>query len=75
MSSNFHQYTPKYNGQIMLHGKAVCVMPIAKQASPEIRYVCVSDDWNRVMLPMKRGQENTDYINASYIDVSVCKNT
>nr|XP_039263036.1 uncharacterized protein LOC120339059 isoform X1 [Styela clava] len=25
-------------------------------------------DWNRVMLPIKRGQENTDYINASYID-------
>ncbi|XP_076811797.1 uncharacterized protein LOC143458809 [Clavelina lepadiformis] len=25
-------------------------------------------DWNRVILPIKRGVENTDYINASYID-------
>ncbi|MGH0147530.1 UNVERIFIED_CONTAM: hypothetical protein FKN15_043844 [Acipenser sinensis] len=27
-------------------------------------------DFNRVILSMKRGQENTDYINASFIDVS-----
>ncbi|XP_023393145.1 receptor-type tyrosine-protein phosphatase epsilon [Pteropus vampyrus] len=27
-------------------------------------------DFNRVILPMKRGQEYTDYINASFIDVS-----
>ena len=29
-----------------------------------------SDDFNRVMLSVKRGQEFTDYINASFIDVS-----
>jgi len=35
------------------------------------RYFCVSpDDFNRVILPVKRGQEFTDYINASFIDVS-----
>lgn len=27
------------------------------------------DDFNRVILSMKRGQEYTDYINASFIDV------
>lgn len=29
-----------------------------------------ADDFNRVILSMKRGQEYTDYINASFIDVS-----
>lgn len=29
------------------------------------------DDFNRVILSMKRGQEFTDYINASFIDVSI----
>lgn len=29
------------------------------------------DDFNRVILSMKRGQEYTDYINASFIDVSI----
>lgn len=28
------------------------------------------DDFNRVILSMRRGQEFTDYINASFIDVS-----
>lgn len=28
------------------------------------------DDFNRVILSVKRGQEFTDYINASFIDVS-----
>lgn len=32
--------------------------------------VPVSDDFNRVILSMRRGQEFTDYINASFIDVS-----
>lgn len=31
---------------------------------------CFADDFNRVILSMKRGQEYTDYINASFIDVS-----
>ena len=31
---------------------------------------CLADDFNRVILSMKRGQEYTDYINASFIDVS-----
>ena len=31
---------------------------------------CFTDDFNRVILSMKRGQEYTDYINASFIDVS-----
>lgn len=31
---------------------------------------CLADDFNRVILSMKRGQEHTDYINASFIDVS-----
>lgn len=30
----------------------------------------ISDDFNRVILSMRRGQEFTDYINASFIDVS-----
>lgn len=29
------------------------------------------DDFNRVILSMKRGQEYTDYINASFIDVCI----
>lgn len=29
-----------------------------------------ADDFNRVILSVKRGQEFTDYINASFIDVS-----
>lgn len=29
------------------------------------------DDFNRVILSVKRGQEFTDYINASFIDVSI----
>lgn len=28
------------------------------------------DEFNRVIIPVKRGEENTDYINASFIDVS-----
>lgn len=32
--------------------------------------ICFADDFNRVILSMKRGQEYTDYINASFIDVS-----
>jgi receptor-type tyrosine-protein phosphatase epsilon len=32
--------------------------------------VVFPDDFNRVILPVKRGQEFTDYINASFIDVS-----
>lgn len=31
----------------------------------------VSDDNNRVVLPLKPGQERTDYINASIIEVSL----
>lgn len=30
-----------------------------------------SDEFNRVIIPVKRGEENTDYVNASFIDVSV----
>lgn len=33
-------------------------------------YICIPDDFNRVILSMRRGQEFTDYINASFIDVS-----
>ena len=29
-----------------------------------------TDDFNRVILKRKPGEENSDYINASYIDVS-----
>lgn len=32
--------------------------------------VSIPDDFNRVILSMRRGQEFTDYINASFIDVS-----
>lgn len=32
---------------------------------------CVSDEFNRVIIPVKRGEENTDYVNASFIDVSL----
>lgn len=32
-----------------------------------------TDEFNRVIIPVKRGEENTDYVNASFIDVSaVC---
>lgn len=39
-------------------------------ASPSPRTCRPADDFNRVILSMKRGQEYTDYINASFIDVS-----
>ncbi|XP_026579171.1 receptor-type tyrosine-protein phosphatase alpha [Pseudonaja textilis] len=29
-----------------------------------------TDEFNRVIIPVKRGEENTDYVNASFIDVS-----
>lgn len=29
-----------------------------------------ADEFNRVIIPVKRGEENTDYVNASFIDVS-----
>lgn len=32
-------------------------------------FLC-ADDFNRVILSVRRGQEFTDYINASFIDVS-----
>lgn len=32
--------------------------------------VLVADEFNRVIIPVKRGEENTDYVNASFIDVS-----
>lgn len=45
------------------------------QLAKEIIDLCVCfffpDDFNRVILSMKRGQEYTDYINASFIDVSI----
>ena len=31
--------------------------------------VVSSDEFNRVIIPVKRGEENTDYVNASFIDV------
>lgn len=34
-------------------------------------FVSVSDEFNRVIIPVKRGEENTDYVNASFIDVSL----
>ena len=33
--------------------------------------VVPTDEFNRVIIPVKRGEENTDYVNASFIDVSV----
>lgn len=30
----------------------------------------LADEFNRVIIPVKRGEENTDYVNASFIDVS-----
>lgn len=30
----------------------------------------LSDEFNRVIIPVKRGEEYTDYVNASFIDVS-----
>lgn len=30
----------------------------------------LTDEFNRVIIPVKRGEENTDYVNASFIDVS-----
>lgn len=32
--------------------------------------VLLTDEFNRVIIPVKRGEENTDYVNASFIDVS-----
>lgn len=34
------------------------------------RLISLLDDFNRVILSMRRGQEFTDYANASFIDVS-----
>lgn len=34
------------------------------------RLISFLDDFNRVILSMRRGQEFTDYVNASFIDVS-----
>lgn len=34
----------------------------------------LSDEFNRVIIPVKRGEENTDYVNASFIDVSIYHN-
>lgn len=34
--------------------------------------ITISDDFNRVIISMRRGQEFTDYVNASFIDVSRC---
>jgi hypothetical protein len=36
-----------------------------------ISYFYLLDDKNRVILPVVKGVENSDYINASYIDVSI----
>lgn len=33
-------------------------------------FCCLTDEFNRVIIPVKRGEENTDYVNASFIDVS-----
>lgn len=35
------------------------------------RFASVLDEFNRVIIPVKRGEENTDYVNASFIDVSL----
>lgn len=35
----------------------------------------LTDEFNRVIIPVKRGEENTDYVNASFIDVSRKKQT
>lgn len=34
-------------------------------------FASVLDEFNRVIIPVKRGEENTDYVNASFIDVSL----
>uniref|UniRef100_A0A8C8BN29 Receptor-type tyrosine-protein phosphatase alpha n=1 Tax=Otus sunia TaxID=257818 RepID=A0A8C8BN29_9STRI len=31
-------------------------------------FTSISDEFNRVIIPVKRGEENTDYVNASFID-------
>lgn len=36
-----------------------------------ISYFYLLDDKNRVILPVVKDVENSDYINASYIDVSI----
>lgn len=42
------------------------------QVIPNLRWFCsVPDEFNRVIIPVKRGEENTDYVNASFIDVSL----
>lgn len=55
------------------------IIPVLQDASIHlIFYKClgfscsipISDDFNRVILSMRRGQEFTDYINATFIDVS-----
>lgn len=39
------------------------------------RFASVSDEFNRVIIPVKRGEENTDYVNASFIDVSLLESS
>ena len=38
-------------------------------------FASVLDEFNRVIIPVKRGEENTDYVNASFIDVSLLRSS
>ena len=35
-------------------------------------FVCLSDNFSRVLLEQLPGEDGSDYINASYVDVCVC---
>ncbi|XP_027765225.1 receptor-type tyrosine-protein phosphatase alpha [Empidonax traillii] len=53
----------------MAEGGADCPCPSQVLSSPNLMSFCsVSDEFNRVIIPVKRGEENTDYVNASFID-------
>lgn len=50
-----------------------CHILVSELVSFRAVFVLRTDEFNRVIIPVKRGEENTDYVNASFIDVSVLK--
>ncbi len=53
-----------------VENNVVCFCP-KKQATDRLFFVLLSDDFNRVVLDPEDGNIDTDYVNASYVDVSI----
>uniref|UniRef100_A0A8C8EEL1 Receptor-type tyrosine-protein phosphatase alpha n=1 Tax=Otus sunia TaxID=257818 RepID=A0A8C8EEL1_9STRI len=68
---------PQYAGAIVVHCRYVlvtadlclswesCFEGVPQNSD---HFTSISDEFNRVIIPVKRGEENTDYVNASFID-------